>query len=100
MVNYEDAIARSGCYLSHLSLLFLQGSQLIALRARFVGGRPSPFCSPGLGDVLPRTVPVVVVDFACLCRGGTREGDAELSSGMVHRRRLGNRTREVVGSGC
>lgn len=40
-------------YLSHLSLLFRQGSQLIALRARFVGGRPSAFCSaePGGGEV-------------------------------------------------
>lgn len=34
----------------------------MALRARFVGGRPSAFCSvdPGGGEVLCRTVPDVV----------------------------------------
>lgn len=53
-------------YLSHFNLLFRHGSQLIALRARFVGGRPSPFCSPVGGEVLPRTVPVVV-DLGCFC---------------------------------
>jgi len=38
------------------------GSQLIAFRARFVGGRPSVLCSPevpGVGEVLPRTTPAV-----------------------------------------
>lgn len=44
-------------YLSHLSLLFLQGSQFIAFLARFVGGRPSCCVSPD-GDALRvRTVP-------------------------------------------
>ena len=42
--------------LSHLSLLFLHGSQFMALRARFVGGRPSPLS--GLGDLV-RILPVV-----------------------------------------
>ena len=35
---------------------------MIAFRARFVGGRPSVFCSPeapGIGEVLPRTTPAV-----------------------------------------
>jgi hypothetical protein len=39
----------------------------MALRARFVGGLPSPLCSPdapGVGDVLPRTTPAVVEDRA------------------------------------
>jgi len=45
--------------LSHLSLEFRHGSQLIALRARFVGGRPSGLSEPGGGVVRCRTVPVV-----------------------------------------
>ena len=40
-------------YLSHFSLEFLHGSQFIALRARFVGGRGSR--SVGGGLVLERT---------------------------------------------
>ena len=47
--------------LSHFSLLFRHGSQLIALRARFVGGRPSAF-SPELdggGEARERTVPAL-----------------------------------------
>lgn len=70
--------------LSHLSLLFLQGSQLIALRARLVGGRPSPFASeePGGGDVLWRTVPAVVC-LAGLGRGTVGEVGVLLSSAML-----------------
>jgi len=45
--------------LSHLSLEFRHGSQLMALRARFVGGRPSGLSEPGGGVVRCRTVPVV-----------------------------------------
>ena len=51
-----------GYNLSHFSLLLRHGSQLIAFRARFVGGRPSVLCSPevpGGGEVLPRTTPAV-----------------------------------------
>lgn len=47
---------------SHFSLLFLQGSQFMAFRARLVGGRPSLGGSPleaGVGEDLPRTVPEV-----------------------------------------
>lgn len=49
----------------------------MALRARLVGGRPSPLCSllgPGPGDGLGRTVPAVL-DLAVLVR---READGEL----------------------
>jgi hypothetical protein len=67
--------------LSHFSLLFLQGSQFIALRARFVGGRPSPFCSPGVGDVLPLTVPVAFV-LPAFGRGGAEEVEVGLSSAI------------------
>ena len=74
-------------YLSHLSLLFLQGSQLMALRARFVGGRGS--WSPGGGLVLERTAPGVRCCFERWA-GATEEGDEEegsvgmvLSSGMM-----------------
>lgn len=63
--------------LSHLSLLFRHGSQFIALRARFVDGRPSPFS--GLGDLL-RTVPAVT-DLLCFWREGAEE-EAEGSSAM------------------
>ena len=52
--------------LSHLSLEFRQGSQLIALRARFVGGRPSALSEPGGGEVRCRTV--LIVDRAALDR--------------------------------
>lgn len=60
-------VAKKKTNLSHLSLLFRHGSQLMALRARFVGGLPSVLCSPdvpGVGDVLPRTTPAVVEDRA------------------------------------
>jgi len=62
--------------LSHLSLLFRHGSQLMALRARFVGGLPSVLCSPdvpGVGDVLPRTTPAVVEDRAGFERATVEE---------------------------
>lgn len=73
-------------YLSHLSLLFLQGSQLIALRARFVGGRGS--WSPGGGLVRERTVPAAVGGRCCFVRGAEEEeeeGSLALveSSGMI-----------------
>lgn len=72
-------------YLSHLSLLFLQGSQFMALRARFVGGRGS--WSPGVGLVLGRTAADVVAARCCFERGTAgeeEEGSALLlgSSGM------------------
>lgn len=60
-------------YLSHLSLLFLHGSQLIALRARFVGGRGS--CSPGGGLVRER----MEVEARCCFGGRWRAGDEEAS---------------------
>lgn len=62
--------------LSHLSLLFRHGSQLMALRARFVGGLPSVLCSPdapGVGDVLPRTTPAAVEDRAGFGRATVEE---------------------------
>ena len=58
--------------LSHFSLLLRHGSQLIAFRARFVGGRPSVLCSaevPGVGEVLARTTPPVD-DLCCFGRAG------------------------------
>lgn len=57
----------------------------MAFRARLVGGRPSPFCSPeapGVGDALPRTVPDVA-DLAGLGRGAVGEVEEELSSGII-----------------
>ena len=53
---------KNGQNLSHFNLLLRHGSQLIAFRARFVGGRPSVLCSaeaPEVGEVLPRTTPPV-----------------------------------------
>jgi hypothetical protein len=69
--------------LSHLSLLFLHGSQLMAFRARLVGGRPSPFCSPapGGGEILVRTVPAAE-GLAFLDLGPVGE-DEVWSSGML-----------------
>lgn len=64
--------------LSHFSLLFLQGSQFIALRARFVGGRPSPFWSPG---VRPLTVPAVAA-LAAFGRGGAEVVGVGLASAI------------------
>ena len=58
--------------LSHFNLLLRQGSQLIAFRARFVGGRPSVLCSPevpGAGEVLARITPAVD-DLCCFGRAG------------------------------
>lgn len=58
--------------LSHFNLLLRHGSQLIAFRARFVGGRPSVLCSaevPGVGEVLARTTPAVD-DLCCFGRAG------------------------------
>lgn len=70
---------RMGRYLSHLSLLFLQGSQLMALRARFVGGRGS--WSPGGGLVRERTVPATVGGRCCCCfERGTEEAEEEEGS--------------------
>jgi hypothetical protein len=76
------ARGRGRTYLSHLSLLFLQGSQLMALRARFVGGRGS--WSPGGGLVRERTEGVVVdAGRCCFGRGAEDEGGSALvSSGM------------------
>jgi hypothetical protein len=50
----------------------------MALRARLVGGRPSPFGSPfGGGDVLDRTVPAVgLVTLPALGRGPVGDVDA------------------------
>lgn len=67
--------------LSHFSLLFLQGSQFIALRARLVGGRPSPFCSPGAGEVRPRTVPAVAA-LPAFGRGGAEVVGVGVSSAI------------------
>ena len=58
--------------LSHFNLLLRHGSQLIAFRVRFVGGRPSVLCSaevPGVGEVLARTTPAVD-DLCCFVRAG------------------------------
>ena len=58
--------------LSHFNLLLRHGSQLMAFRARFVGGRPSVLCSaevPGVGEVLVRTTPAVE-DLCCFGRAG------------------------------
>jgi hypothetical protein len=58
--------------LSHFNLLLRHGSQLIAFRARFVGGRPSVLCSaevPRVGEVLARTTPAVD-DLCCFGRAG------------------------------
>jgi hypothetical protein len=73
-------------YLSHLSLLFRHGSQLIALRARFVGGRPSAVGSaePGGGECLGRTVPEVV-DLLDFCLADVGETTEEWSSAMAWR---------------
>lgn len=65
--------------LSHFNLLFLQGSQFIALRARFVGGRPSPF-SGLVGDLARILVEVEALVF--FERGGA-EVEGEGSSVMV-----------------
>ena len=78
-------VAKKKTNLSHLSLLFLQGSQFMALRARFVGGRGS--WSPGVGLVLGRTAADVVAARCCFERGTAgeeEEGSALLlgSSGM------------------
>lgn len=56
----------------------------MAFRARFVGGRPSPFSpeEPGVGDVLPRTVPVVA-DLPGLGRGAVGEVEVGLSSAIL-----------------
>ena len=79
------AEGRARTYLSHLSLLFLHGSQFMALRARFVGGRGS--WSPGGGLVRERTEEVAAVVWrCCFWRGaeGEDEGGSPLlmSSGM------------------
>jgi len=70
-------------YLSHLSLLFRHGSQLIAFRARFVGGRPSLFCSPDIpdGGERLRTTPAVV-DLRGFGRGAVGEV-AEVVGGLM-----------------
>lgn len=51
-----------GRFLSHFNLLFRHGSQFMALRALFVGGRPSLGSGgwPGGGDARTLTVPAVV----------------------------------------
>ena len=70
---------------------------MIALRARFVGGRPSPFCSVGGGDVLERTLPVE--GFAALWsfgRGPVGEVDAALSSCCIAT--VARWTDQIVGS--
>ena len=53
-----------GTHRSHLSLLFRQGSQFMAFRARFVGGLP-----PSSLSARGRTVPAVEFDFMTLGRG-------------------------------
>jgi hypothetical protein len=71
-------------------LLLRHGSQLIAFRARFVGGRPSVLCSPeapGVGEVLPRTTPEVD-DLCAFGRAGADE-DEGLGSDIVARRKEG-----------
>lgn len=76
-----------GSDLSHLSLLFLQGSQLMAFLARFVGGRAS--WSLGGGDVLERTLDDD--GRCCFWRGPGVAEDGESwaggSSGMTSRRK-------------
>ena len=70
-------------YLSHLSLLFLQGSQLMALRARFVGGRGS--WSPVSGLVRERTEAEVAACWRCFFGRGAEDEQGSallLSSGM------------------
>ena len=68
--------------LSHLSLLFRHGSQLIAFRARFVGGRPSLFCSPDVpGGERLRTTPAVV-DLRGFGRGALGEVE-EVAGGLM-----------------
>lgn len=75
-------------YLSHFSLLFLHGSQFIALRARFVGGLPSLLLSGG-GEERVRTTPTVVCDRCCLERavagevGIVADDEEELSSPVI-----------------
>ena len=75
--------------LSHFSLLLRHGSQLIAFRARFVGGRPSVLCSPevpGVGEVLPRTTPTVD-DLACFGReAGVCKDEGGFGSDIVARK--------------
>jgi len=69
-------------HLSHLSLLFRHGSQLIAFRARLVGGLPSFSAEPGAGDVLCRITPVVT-DLPGFGRGAEDEPCCEASSAIV-----------------
>jgi hypothetical protein len=95
-----EAGKRNKTNLSHLSLLFRHGSQLMALRARFVGGLPSVLCSPdapGVGDVLPRTTPAVVEDRAGFGRPTVAEGMVGWLSSVIIVR-VGYRGRRREGS--
>ena len=79
-------------------MLLRHGSQLIAFRARFVGGRPSVLCSPeapGVGEVLPRTTPAV----DDLCGFGRAAADEVegLGSDIVARRKEGGGGGREVG---
>jgi hypothetical protein len=87
---FEEGWREEGTHLSHFSLLFLHGSQLIAFLALLVGGRPSEDGSPeeeavGIGDVLDRTVPA----FVCFLGGAFAPVSSGMDDGLRSARKVG-----------